>query len=654
MKFSQRISYTLLILFSFTILAISQSEDPTLFTVNGTPVKVSEFLYIYGKNNGKEADYSKKSIDEYLDLYIKFKLKVAKARAMRLDTLPDLKEELHMYQAQVSNSYIMDKEVTDQLIREIYDRQKKDLSVKHVFFQLAANASPADTLAAYTRAMKAYADLKKGVPFGKVVQENSDDKSNINYSGDLGYVTSLLPDGFYEVENMIYSLPVGEISMPVRSSAGYHILRVDDIRPARREIEVAQILIKKSDNPAAKALAMMVFDSIVNKVDFNKLVQVYSDDVNTKFKNGYIGFVGINQFDKVFEDAIFALAKDGDVSAPIESRVGWHLLKRISKKEELPFPQAKEKIKVQLESDSRYQLAKNRVIERIKTMNGFMLNSANLDTYMKSLPADFTSFSWEGSPDLPSLDLFKLGDKTFNSKDFTKYLKSNTQDRLQFTNGTAADKVVPGMLNSYVNDKVIEFEQSQLSKSYPEFRNLMREYEEGILLFEITRQSVWDKASADTTGLKKFFEGHKSNYNWNERALVHEYTLKSTDEALIQSIYAFSKKNSVEKTINKFNKKNAGLVTFEKDILEKEAEDMKSLSWTAGFTTPFSIDKEKGITTWKKVEKLLPKSPKTLDESRGYVIADYQDYLEKEWISQLRNEYKVDLNSPVLNSLIKK
>jgi peptidyl-prolyl cis-trans isomerase SurA len=163
---------------------------------------------------------------------------------------------------------------------------------------------------------------------------------------------------------------------------------------------------------------MEVYDSILNKSDFNKLVQKYSDDLNTKSKDGYIGFVGINQFEKVFEDAIFALSKDGEVSAPIESRIGWHLLKRISKKEELPFPQAKEKIKVLLESDSRYQLAKNKVIDRIKTKNGFMLNSANLETYMKSLPPDFTSFSWEGSPDLPSVELFKLGDKNFNSKDF--------------------------------------------------------------------------------------------------------------------------------------------------------------------------------------------------------------------------------------------
>lgn len=654
MKFSQRISYTLLILFSFATLAFNQSDDPTLFAVNGVPVKVSEFLYIYGKNNGKDADFSKKSIDEYLDLYTKFKLKVAKARAMRLDTLPDLKEELHMYQQQVSNSYIMDKEVTDQLVHEVYDRQKKDISVKHVFIQLKTNPAPADTLIAYNKAMKAYSDLKAGVPFGKVVQENSDDKSNINYSGDLGYVTAMLPDGFYELENTIYSLPIGEFSKPVRSTAGYHIIRVDDIRPARREMEIAQILIKKGTNPNAKSVALEVYDSLIHHADFNKMVQLYSDDVNTKSKDGYIGFVGINQFDKTFEDAIFALNKDGEVSSPIESRIGWHVIRRISKKEELPFAQAKEKIKAMMESDSRYQLAKNRVIERIKSMNGFSLDTTTLAKYMRSLPNDFTSFSWEGSPDLPNVELFRLGEKSYGSKEFTRYLKTNTQERLQYANGTPAIQVVPGLLKSYINDKVIEFEQSNLAKSYPEFRNLMREYEEGILLFEITRQSVWDKASADTIGLKKYFDAHRSSYNWNERALVHDYTIKSTDESIIKDIYSMSKSKPVEKVIGKFNKKQTGLVTFEKEILEKEAEDMKSLSWSAGFTTPYSIDKEKGIASWKKVEKILPKSPKTLEESRGYVIADYQDFLEKEWIHALQNEYKVDVNNTVLNGLVKK
>ncbi|MBK6392768.1 MAG: peptidylprolyl isomerase [Saprospiraceae bacterium] len=653
MKYSKRISYTLLFFIVFSFFAFSQDLSKTLFTINNSPVSVDEFLYIYGKNNGKDADYSKKSLDEYLDLYQKFKLKVAKAKALKLDTLQDLREELHMYQQQVSNSYIMDKEVTDQLIKEIYERQKHDISVKHVFFQLAPNASPADTLSAYTRAMKAYEELAKGVPFGKVVMDNSDDRSNLNYSGDLGYVSAMLPEGFYNIENTIYALKIGEFSKPVRSSAGYHILRVDDIRPARREIEIAQILIKNPADPGSKDKAMQVYQQLKNGGDFKQLVGTYSEDANSKARDGYIGFIGINQFDKTFEDEVFSLKIDGDISKPIETRLGWHIIKRISQKEEEPYAIAKEKIKVLLESDSRYQYARSRVIDRIKSNNHFQVNDQNLKNFTDALPTDVASFSWEVSPELPDLELFRLGNTSYTSKPFAQYLKSNTQERLQYPNGTPGSVIVPAIFKSYINDKVIEFEQGNLSKSYPEFRNLMREYEEGILLFEITRQSVWDRASTDTVGLKAFYNKNKSAYMWNERAMVNEYTVKSNDEALVKTIYAYSGKKSQENLFKKFNKKQT-LVTFEKDYLEKESEEMKSLSWTANFLTPFNIDKEKGITTWKKVEKILPPSQKTLEEARGYVIADYQDYLEKEWVAQLQKEYKVVVNQEVFDSLIKK
>lgn len=658
MKFSKRISYTLLFIIACVGISTAQQTDATLFSVNGNPVTVSEFLYIYGKNNGKEADFSRKSLEEYLELYKKFKLKVAKARALKIDTIPELKDELNTYKQQVSNSYIMDKEVTEQLIREVYERQRKDISVKHIFFQLPPNPLPQDTLAAYQRAMKAYDALKGGAPFGKVVQENSDDRTNINYSGDLGYVTAMLPDGFYEVENKIYSLPIGEISPPVRSSAGYHILRVDDIRTARREMEIAQILIKKPNeqvkDQGGKPIADKVYDMIRKGTDFNQMVQSFSEDPSTKTKDGYIGFVGINQFEKNFEDSIFALQKDGDVSQPIESRVGWHIIKRISKKEELPYPEAREKIKSAIESDGRFNYARNRVIDRIKTNNKFKINETNLNQLIVGLPADFTSFTWEASSSIPDNELFSLGNKSYGARDFTQYLKTDTKNRLQYANGTPASQVVPGIFQNYVTEKVIEFEQEHLANTYPEFKNLMREYEEGILLFEITRQAVWDKASSDTVGLKKFFEKNRANYKWNERALISDYMVRSTEEARIKTIYEASKKKSADKVAKEFNKTESPVVTFEKNYLEKESDSMKTLPWIANQVTPYTLDKEKGTATWRKVEKILPVQLKTLDESRGYVIADYQDFLEKEWIIRLQKEFPTTVNTSVFDSLVKK
>ena len=648
MKYSKRISYTLLFFIVFSFFAFSQDLSKTLFTINNSPVSVDEFLYIYGKNNGKDADYSKKSLDEYLDLYQKFKLKVAKAKALKLDTLQDLREELHMYQQQVSNSYIMDKEVTDQLIKEIYERQKHDISVKHVFFQLAPNASPADTLSAYTRAMKAYEELAKGVPFGKVVMDNSDDRSNLNYSGDLGYVSAMLPEGFYNIENTIYALKIGEFSKPVRSSAGYHILRVDDIRPARREIEIAQILIKNPADPGSKDKAMQVYQQLKNGGDFKQLVGTYSEDANSKARDGYIGFIGINQFDKTFEDEVFSLKIDGDISKPIETRLGWHIIKRISQKEEEPYAIAKEKIKVLLESDSRYQYARSRVIDRIKSNNHFQVNDQNLKNFTDALPTDVASFSWEVSPELPDLELFRLGNTSYTSKPFAQYLKSNTQERLQYPNGTPGSVIVPAIFKSYINDKVIEFEQGNLSKSYPEFRNLMREYEEGILLFEATKINVWDKASKDTVGLEKFHEANKMKYMWDERIEVATVTVDSASMDKLPTLKKWAAKKPLTVVAEKAAKKQIPMQLTSK-IYQKEDALPEGITWTKG--QKVDLANGKGFMS---VEKIIPPTPKTLDEARGYIIADYQDQLEKDWVASLKVKYPVVINEPVLMSLVKK
>lgn len=658
MKFSKRTSYTLIFILWCTVFTFGQQQNEILFSVNGQGISVSEFLYIYGKNNAKDADFSRKSLQEYLDLYKKFKLKVAKARVMRLDTVPELMEELNTYKQQVSNSYIMDKEVTEQLIREVYERQRTDLAVKHIFFQLPPNALPQDTLAAWNRAMKAHGELMHGAPFGKVVQENSDDRSNINHSGDLGYVTSMLPDGFYEVENTIYSMQTGEISLPVRSSAGYHILRVDDIRPARREMEIAQILIKKpverEQDQSRKPTAEKVYSLLKNGSDFAEMVKTFSNDESTKAKDGYIGFVGINQFEKSFEDAIFQLEKDGDISMPIESRVGWHIIKRISKKTELPIEESREKIKALVEADGRFMYARNRVIDKIKQANGFKVSQDHLNGFIQSLPPDFTSYSWEVSPTLPDEELFILGAKTYTSREFAHYLRQNTRERLQYAAGTPASQVVPGLFNTYVTEKTIEFEQEHLTKTYPEFKNLMREYEEGILLFEITRQSVWDKASSDTTGLNQFFNKNRNKYKWEERALVTEYTVRTKDESTIKTIYEMTRKKEVDKLVKSLDKTYPGLVSFEKTYVEKATEGPAVTPWVARQVTPYSIDQENGIATWRKVEKIVPPQLKTLDESRGYVIADYQDFLEKAWIVQLEKEFPITINNSVFESLVKK
>ena len=322
------------LLIGFSVLSLAQDTDPVLFTVDGLPVHVSEFKYIYSKTNGDKADFSKKSLEEYLDLYVRFKMKVKKARDMKLDTIPSLQQELAGYRRQLANSYLVDKEVTEKLVREAYARSKKDIDISHILFLIKPDAPAADTLAMYQKAMAAKKRLDAGESFSKVAREVSQDKTAKTNGGRIGFLTALLPSGFYQMENAMYNTPTGKVSLPVRTPVGYHLIKKEGERPARGEIEVAHILIRNDKHPnnGAKAIIDSLYQELQNNGDFTDLAKRHSEDGRTAKRGGYLGIFGINKYERKFEDAAFALSKDNEISKPFASSIGWHIIKWMSKK----------------------------------------------------------------------------------------------------------------------------------------------------------------------------------------------------------------------------------------------------------------------------------------------------------------------------------
>ncbi|MBK8724035.1 MAG: peptidylprolyl isomerase [Saprospiraceae bacterium] len=320
--------YTLLSLFLIQTI-FAQKSDPVLFTVENNPIHLSEFKYIYSKTNGDKADFSKKSLEEYLDLYTKFKLKVQKGKDLKLDTLDSYKKELEGYRQQLAGSYLIDKEVTDKLVEEAYQRTKKDVSISHIFFSCEKEAPARDTLAVYSKAMDAKRRLDSGsITFENLAKEVSDDKSAKENGGLLGYLTAMLPNGFYNLENGIYSLGKGQVSAPIRTDLGYHVIKVNDIRDARGEVEVAHILVRKNENQTyeqGKIKIDSIYGLLQKGSNFEESAKIFSEDKTTGSKGGYVGVFGINKYEKAFEDAAFGLTKDGEYTKaiPIISRMAY-------------------------------------------------------------------------------------------------------------------------------------------------------------------------------------------------------------------------------------------------------------------------------------------------------------------------------------------
>lgn len=649
-------------LFFITAALRAQGDDPVLFTVNGSPVYSSEFKYIYAKTNQQGADFSEASLRDYLDLYVKFKLKVQKARDMKLDTVSATQSELEGYRRQLANSYLVDKEVTDKLIRETYDRMKQDVDVSHIFIACDRAAKAADTLKAYNRALNLLRMVKAGAAFDQVAIDSSQDKTSKDNRGNLGFITAMLPDGYYLLERAVYNAQPGAVLGPIRSNTGYHVVKVNGFRPARGEMEVSHILFRKdqkdaSKNPAVKMRADSVYKVLAAErfVNWEAYCAQFSDDKVTSPKGGYLGFFSINQYQKNFEEAAFSLKNDGDVAMPVETSIGWHIIKRNSARPVQSFELAKRALTERVKRDSRNEAAKQSMIDRIKREGKVQENSDVLAKWAgKQIDTVFLTFRWKPDPAKPQDVLIRYGnEKTFTVADFENYCANASRERMR-GGGNPVMETIEKLYKGWSDEAAMQFEESQLEKKYPDFKSLMREYEEGILLFEALKINVWDRANTDSTGLQAYFDKNlKEKYKWDERARASIYTVKTDDPKVLLKVRNLAAKKPAAEVAKKINKKTEVIHLLERVYEKGKTKDFPE-AWQAGMMTDAKVDAGTKTATFQKIEEIIPPTPKTLNEARGYAVADYQDFLEKEWIEQLRKEYPVKIEEKALKALVRK
>lgn len=647
MRFSFLVTF---IAFIWTTSVNSQTKEPILFTVDGQSVPASEFTYIYSKNNRDDADFSEASLREYLDLYTKFKLKVREAYAMRLDTVSQLKNELDGYRKQLADSYLTDKEITEKLVREAYDRMQEDIHVAHIFVRTNPDIA-SDTAAGYERIQKIYKDLQAGGKWDDIARRTSDDNTTKEMGGDMGYITALLPSGFYAFETAAYTTPVGSFSAPVKTAIGYHIVKVLGKRPARGEMDVAHILYRvKSDgsnDQEAKAKAETLYSQLVAGAAFEEAARKSSEDKATGERGGFIGTMTINQFEKQFEEAAYALAKDGDISMPIRTRLGWHIVKRVKKRPMLSYEASKRKLETQLGRDDRIASARQAMVNRIKAEAGHTINQAVYNEFVEKAGPDLQTYRWQ-VPEVTPAVLLTLGNDTYTNIDFGNYVRNNARVRMGVAKGTPNKEIMDRVFNDFVNEKALYFEERNLVNKYPEFKALMREYEEGIMLFEATKINVWDRASRDSVGLKAFHADHRMDYMWDERIEVATVTIDSASLAKLPQIKKWAAKKSLPVVAAKAAKKKIPL-HISRRVYQKEETLPQGLTWTEGSQADLADG-----NGFVKVERIIPPQPKSLEEARGYIIADYQDQLEKEWVASLQKKYPLQVDETVLASLVRK
>ena len=637
----------------------AQSPDPVLFTVKNNPVHLSEFRQIYAKTNQEKADFSEASLLDYLDLYINFKLKVQRGYDLRLDTTQAFTTEFEGYRRQLAAAYLVDKEVTGKLIREAYERMQQEVDISHIFIACDKNAKAADTLRAYNRALNLYKMIHSGAAFGQLARDSSEDKSAKENSGKLGYVTAMLPDGYYNMEKAIYMAKPGEVLPPVRSNSGYHVLQVHQFRPARGEVEIAHILLRKGnseeENTKKRLRADSTYTALKNGADWDLICAGVSEDKMSAGKSGNIGFFGINRYQRAFEDAAFALQNDGEISTPVETSIGWHIIKRVSRRGVDNFEKLQRPLGERIKRDSRIEAAKQSMIGRIRQEGNYQEYPGVLAKWIAGqVDSVFLTYRWKPDPAKPQTPLQRYGNaQTYTVADFEEFCTRASRDRMRGF-GNPLKETVDKLYSVWSEEAALQFEESQLENKYPDYKSLIREYREGMLMFDAANLEVRDRANADSAGLEQYFKQNLAEkYKWGERARVSIYTLKSDNPELLLKVRDFAAQKPADAVLKEFNEKENVLTVLEKTFEKGKNKDLNYI-WKAGSLTNAKTDPVTKTITFTKVEEIIPPTPKTLDEARGYALADYQDYLEKQWLEKLKTEYPVKIDEAVFKNLIKK
>ena len=678
------------------------AQDPIVMTINKRPVKKSEFEAVYKKNNVKEVPSSSKSVKEYVDLFSLFKSKVFEAESLGLDTLNSFKTELLGYRRQLAAPYLTDKNTTENLLLETYDRMKYEVRASHILVRLEETALPKDTLEAWTRinlirnavmgkfptpvevlnydkllknsteiskflkgkdssvykvkvnAIKKLSEYAKNSSdlFQSIAPKTSDDPSALDNKGDLNYFTAL--DMVYPFESAAYNTKVGEISPIVRTRFGYHILKISDIRESRGEIFVAHIMCRvlKEANDQEKVNAKTKIDEIYAKIkagqNFEDLARQFSDDKQSNERGGQLQPFKGGRLPKDFEDAAFNIKSDNEISEPILSQYGWHIIKRIELKTLPPFSEIKNDIKSKINRDSRSQMGRVALIEKVKKENNFKENIKNKDEFNKIMDSTYLKATWkaERAAKFGNKEIFNLGGKSYTQNDFAKFLEA----QMTFRSPTDVIEIMKGIYKTWVEENVISFEDALLEKKYVEFANLYREYRDGILLFDLTDQKVWSKAVKDTLGLKSFYETNKNKYLWEERAEVTTY--KCLNEKVAKDLRKLFKDGKSEKEIVQILNISSQLNVSSENVTYLKGENTNvDANWIKGIAPKnFTDAKEKKVLVLI-INNILTKSPKTLAECRGSATSDFQNFLDTEWLNYLKDKYKVELNQEVLSTI---
>lgn len=648
MNFFQKNGILFFCLFAiFSLNALAQEE--VILTIGDQVVTRGEFERIYRKNNAQIEDRNElKTPSQYMEMFIDFKLKVYEAEKQGLDTTAQFREELSMYREELAQPYLTDITYTDSVVNEAYYRTVNSVRASHILLELEESAKPEDTLAVWNKAISIREEYLSGKKsFADLAVENSQDPSVISNKGDLGYFNAF--QMISPFEEAAYNTPVGQVSMPIRTRYGYHLVYVVDKQPSKGEMQVAHIMkmfsnplnVSDKESDRLKQEIDSIYSLVQKGEDFAELAKKYSDDKRSAVDGGKMQWFGYGQIDPDFSEAAFKLKNNGEVSGVVRTRFGWHIIKRLDHKNPPVFEDVTADLEERIKNDpSKSEHSRSIFVEKLKKEYNFNYNQVARKSFISLVSANKRDSVAIGK--IRQNDdrvFFSFADQKFFFKDYLAWLTHKSFEK---------KKYVLENMDNFVEAKMIEYENSRLEQKYPEFRYLVQEYHDGILLFSIMEKNVWDKAIEDTLGLEKFYAANPEKFPLGEH--FDGLVIRCKDQAVRDSVEMFLHSEIADPKVieEQLNRNGETRVEVEKGRWERgDSKIVDFYVWNG--SKPLAFDESLQFIYGNKMNSGF----KTLDEAKGLYISAYQDYLESEWVKQLRSKYKTVVNKKVLKRVPK-
>lgn len=622
------------------------AKDPVIMTVNGVDVPKSEFEYLYHKNSQQQL--APQPLEDYVEMFVNYRLKVADAMAAGIDTTAAFRQEMDQYRHDLAAPYMTDSVYLDKLVAEAYGRSREEVPASHIMIFKAPSAEANATAVAKLDSIRNV--VMAGGDFAEMARLYSQDRGSNSRGGSLGYITAgRYP---YTFELTAYSIKPGEVSEVIESPVAYHIVKTGDHRPARGTVRASHILIMdQKGTPEESAARKARIDSIYEVLKaspskFEDMAMRYSDDKGSARQGGLLQWFGSGMMVQEFDSVAFALPV-GQISEPFRTQFGWHIINKIDRKDppSLDEMRAQEIARIMNPQDERCALVKKNQTAQLAKKHNARLNDAlvgKLNSYVASNGVDSLFYVTFSTPEYVSQEIMKVGKQSVMLQAFLSSMHGGLQP-----NPVIGAKYLDNAISNFENSTLVEAEEAWLEANEADYRNLLHEYTNGSLLYEASVRNVWDKASKDIKGLEEYFKRNRSNYKWDVPHAKGILVQAKNDSvaADVARRYAALPKDEALATLKKEYK---GEASIDRVLVQRGQNPMvDALMFGVGEATSPNAN----FSTCLMIDGRVIDAPEEVSDVRGLVTGDYQEELEQVWISDLRSRYPVEINRKVLKKV---